>query len=83
MMKIIYCEVNSNHIEQYKFAKLLVEKILNKILKKISKEDFSNVKYQQYLQHHRFIFNSKYVYDKDICVYRYNSTISFYYLKFR
>lgn len=76
MIKLIYCEVNNNHIKQFKFAKLLVEKILKK-------KEFKNVKYQHNLQHHRFIFNPKYVYDKDICVYRYNSTISFYYLKFR
>lgn len=75
MVKIIYCEVNNNHISQYKFAKLLV----SKILKKITKTEFTNVKYQHNLCHHRFIFNPKYVNDKDLYVYTYNSTITFYY----
>jgi len=79
MIKIIYCEVNNNHIEQFKFAKLLV----NKILKKITKTEFTDVKYQHNLQHHRFIFHPKNVNDKDLYVYTYNSTITFYYLKFR
>ena len=75
MVKIIYCEVNNNHIEQFKFAKLLV----SKILKKITKTEFTDVLYQNNLKHHRFIFNPKYVNDKDLYVYTYNSTITFYY----
>ncbi len=76
MIKLIYCEVNNNHIEQFKFAKLLV----SKILKKIKPNDlFNGVLYQNNLCHHRFIFNHKYINDKDLYVYTYNSTITFYY----
>jgi len=76
MIKLIYCEVNNIHISQYKFAKLLVSKILKKIK---PNEIFNDVLYQHNLCHHRFIFNPKNVNDKDLYVYTYNSTITFYY----
>ena len=76
MIKLIYCEVNNNHISQYRFAKLLVSKILKKIK---PNEIFNGVLYQNNLKHHRFIFEKKYVNDKDLYVYTYNPTITFYY----
>jgi len=76
MIKLIYCEVNNTHIHSLKFAKLLVSKILKKIK---PNEIFNGVLYQHNLCHHRFIFEKKYVNDKDLYVYTYNPTITFYY----